>query len=445
MATGKVDAKVSIMKDLVEIVGVALTSNGELKLQIFCPFLIKNVLKIKQIDHLEMKLAYVFSGNEMLIKTTCNLFKDIQIVAKMTPTVLTYELLVGEVSHMKHTTEVIGYNDLKTNTFLTSVKMNIHLHENSFLYKMLHFISPSYVCFNDLTAYYELNVADKAAGKVAAKVSFLKDLVEIGQVAVTTIEGIKFEMMIYDAPLVYMSVASIGEQIYEVRIYNIPLIHLVLGDNKISIVPHTKFFSEFSTVVSWSSFSILENTISIELLHKKVSQKVIFNWNMNKLTKALVEVELLGSGTTLLGDFIIPLVHFSVASIGEQIYEVKIFYTPLIQLVLSNNKISIVPQIKVLSAITTVITWKSFSIRENTISIQLLFKKVSHTVLFTWNLNKLAKAFVEVKVLGSGAPMVGEYELFHHLNWNIVNLMNMDLIWNGKAVATGLTYLTNPY
>ena len=86
----------------------------------------------------------------------------------------------------------------------------------------------------------------------------------------------------------------------------------------------------------------------------------------------------------------------------------------------------------------------TFSIFENTISIQLLFKKVSHTVLLTWNMSKLTKAFVEVKVLGSGAPMIGEYELFHHLNWNIVNLKNMDLIWNGKAVATALTYLSKP-
>ena len=93
---------------------------------------------------------------------------------------------------------------------------------------------------------------------------------------------------------------------------------------------------------------------------------------------------------------------------------------------------------------TTVITWNSFSIFENTISIQVLYNKIAHKVLLTWNINKLTKAFVEVKLLGSGTTLLGDYELFHHLNWNIVDLLNMDLMWNCKAISTSIPILTKP-
>merc|ERR1719341_2278226 len=321
-ATGKFDAKVSVLKDSIEIGQVVVTLNGGYKLQIFCPYIIKDVLKIQSIDHLEINLDYTVSGNENIITASSNLINDIKIVARMTPTMLTSELLVGQVSHMKLTTEMLAFSNVKTNSFHKSGKMSLQLHEDSYIYKILSILSPSLDCFKDLTVNYQLKSGAKTGGKVEAKLSLSKDLVEICQ----------------------WTVSSIGEEKYELKL------------NEISLVQ----------------------------------------------------------------------------------------FVPVAQLVIDNNQILIVPQHKMFSAITTVITWKSFSIFENTIGIQVLYKKVAHKVLLTWNMNKLTKAFVEAKLLGSGCTILGEYELFHHLNWNIVNLLNMDLVWNGKVVATGLPVLTEP-
>merc|ERR1719341_545071 len=125
------------------------------------------------------------TGNEMVITTACNYY-DMKIVANVAPNMVSWELLVGQVVYMKHTTEVTGLTDIMQNSFQTSLKMNLKLHENSYLYKVLYFISPSYACFKDMTAYYQLNVVDLMTGKVDAKLSFLKDSVEIGHVAVST-------------------------------------------------------------------------------------------------------------------------------------------------------------------------------------------------------------------------------------------------------------------
>merc|ERR1712096_2898 len=111
-----------------------------------------------------------------------------------------------------------------------------------------------------------------------------------------------------------------------------------------------------------------------------------------------------------------------------------------VHLVPGKNQIEIVTQLKDIP----VITRKTLSIFENTIGIQLLYNKVTHKTLLAWNINKLVKAFVEVKVTGSGTTLLGEYELFHHLNWNLIDIKNMDLMWNSKALITGLPYLKTP-
>merc|ERR1712200_356563 len=50
----------------------------------------------------------------------------------------------------------------------------------------------------------------------------------------------------------------------------------------------------------------------------------------------------------------------------------------------------------------------------------------------------LRKAFVDVKVIGSGTELLGDYEMFHHVNWNIV------VEWTGKVMCTGLKVFKTP-
>eukprot|EP00092_Neocalanus_flemingeri_P016194 GFUD01017527.1.p1 GENE.GFUD01017527.1~~GFUD01017527.1.p1 ORF type:complete len:859 (-),score=181.20 GFUD01017527.1:208-2757(-) len=130
--------------------------------------------------------------------------------------------------------------------------------------------------------------------------------------------------------------------------------------------------------------------------------------------------------------------------IGENKFEFGINGEALAHVVIGIKNIEIITLHKALPTITAIFTYKTFSIFENNIGIQILYKQIAHKFLVGWNINNLAKAFMEVKMTGSGTNLLGDYELFHHLNWNIVDIKNFDLIWTGKALTTGLPYLNTP-
>merc|ERR1712119_147543 len=161
-------------------------------------------------------------------------------------------------------------------------------------------------------------------------------------------------------------------------------------------------------------------SIGVQLVHKQITHTWDLGWNMSELANASVEVKVTGSGTSLLGEY--EMLHqLKVIPIGKNKYEVKLNDETLVHLVPGKKTIKIITPLKDIPTLTTIITWKTLSIFENTIGIQLLYNKVTHNTLLAWNINKLVKAFVEIKVTGSGTTLLGEYELFHHLNWNIID------------------------
>merc|ERR1719341_2516723 len=251
----------------------------------------------------------------------------------------TIELLDGKVSLMKYFNQLTM--EVGTNSYLVKGKANLHMNENSFIYKVLSFVSTS-LCFKDWTSNYHLEVVDKEARKVNVEVHLTKDNVEIVHVQVNNVQ---FPYMItIEAPILPFE--------------------LIVG-------------YELST----KEWMVMMNKIS------------------------LMKVK---------------------PTIGNQ-YEVEVS-------TITKN----VP------AITTIITWKTSSIFENSVGIQVLFKQVAHKTLFGWNINQLKKAFVDIKVTGSGMYLLGDYQLFHHLNWYITDITNVDFEWNGKVHTTGLAYLNKP-
>merc|ERR1712179_472228 len=124
--------------------------------------------------------------------------------------------------------------------------------------------------------------------------------------------------------------------------------------------------------------------------------------------------------------------------------EVVLTGVPLFRVALLAKELRITTILKDLSEITTAGTLKSFSLFQNTLGIEVMVGKISHKTLLGWNINMLRKAFVDVKVIGSGTELLGDYEVFRHLNWNIVNLKNIDVEWTGKVMCTGLKVFKTP-
>merc|ERR1712179_625825 len=124
--------------------------------------------------------------------------------------------------------------------------------------------------------------------------------------------------------------------------------------------------------------------------------------------------------------------------------EVVLTGVPLFRVALLAKELRITTIMKDLPEITTAVTLKTFSLFQNTLGIEVMVGKISHKTLLGWNINMLRKAFVDVKVIGSGTELFGDYEVFRHLNWNIVNLKNIDVEWTGKVMCTGLKFFKTP-
>merc|ERR1712200_62993 len=124
--------------------------------------------------------------------------------------------------------------------------------------------------------------------------------------------------------------------------------------------------------------------------------------------------------------------------------EVVLTGVPLFRIALLAKELRITTIMKDLPEITTAVTLKTFSLFQNTLGIEVMVGKISHKTLLGWNINMLRKAFVDVKVIGSGTELLGDYEMFHHVNWNIVNLKNIDVEWTGKVMCTGLKVFKTP-
>merc|ERR1712212_179862 len=124
--------------------------------------------------------------------------------------------------------------------------------------------------------------------------------------------------------------------------------------------------------------------------------------------------------------------------------EVVLTGVPLFRVTLLAKGLRITTIMKDLPEITTAVTLKTFSLFQNTLGIEVMFGKISHKTLLGWNINMMRKAFVDVKVIGSGTELLGDYELFRHLNWNIINLKNIDVEWTGKVLCTGIKFFKTP-
>merc|ERR1712002_1096086 len=126
--------------------------------------------------------------------------------------------------------------------------------------------------------------------------------------------------------------------------------------------------------------------------------------------------------------------------------EVEVFIrrAPLFKVALLGKELRITTTMRDMPQITSTITWKKFSLFQNTLGIEILVGRISHKTILSWNINMLRKGFADIKVIGSGTELLGDYEIVGHKNWNIIGLENIDVEWTGKVVCTGIKLLKTP-
>merc|ERR1719184_425804 len=320
------------------------------KLDIFFPYLFKNILSMAQ-EHIEITHEHVVFENKRIITTLCNLTNK-KLIATFTPTKMSYELLDGEDSMVEYVSELTKI-DVGTNSLVLEGSKIVRF--NPYYPCFI----PKLFCFNKLFTKFHLELVDKAEGKLKMNVVVLKDTIEILNAVVDNMQSP--QMIVLRAPVLP----------FEMRI-----------DYDVS----TKVMN---LMINNKSYIILKPTVKNE-------------------------IELIFDGVSVLKVALLP------------------------------NGIEITTLTKRIGTIKTTAHWNSLSLFQNTLDIEILVGKVSHKTLLGWNVNMLRKAFVDVKVIGSGTELLGDYEVFRHLNWNIVNLKNIDVEWTGKVMCTGLKIFKTP-
>merc|ERR1712212_129989 len=362
------------------------------KLYIFFPYVFQNILSMTQ-EHIEITHEHVVLGNKQVISTLCNLTTK-KIITKVTPTMMSIELFDGEVSLVKYVTELTKI-DVGRNSMLLEGNKIVQFtgYQPWFL--------PAILKFNQLKTKFHLEVVDKAERKININVAVFKDTTELLNAVVNNVEF--HYMIVVKAPVLPLEMKVDYKQsakVWDVKINNESYLKVRQS------VPYM--------IVLKAPVLPLVMRIDYEL-----STKV---WDVKVNTKSYLKV---------------------MPTVANEV-EVVLTGIPLFRVALLAKELRITTILKFLPEITTAVTLKSFSLFQNTLGIEVMVGKITHKTLLGWNINMLRKAFVDVKVIGSGTELLGDYEVFRHLNWNIVNLKNIDVEWTGKVMCTGLKFFKTP-
>merc|ERR1719402_1459421 len=389
----KITLEAKIHKDEQKVFHYLLTTiETPCKLYIFFPYVFQNILSMTQ-EHIEITHEHVVLGNKQVISTLCNLTTK-KIITKVTPTMMSIELFDGEVSLVKYVTELTKI-DVGRNAML--LEGNKIVQFNAYHPWFL----PAILGFNQLKTKFHLEVVDKAERQININVAVFKDTTELLNAVVNNVE-VPY-MIVVKAPVLPLEMRVDFEQsskVWDVKINNKSYLKAR------ETVPYM--------LVVKAPVLPLEMRIDYEL-----STKV---WDVKINTKSYLKAR---------------------PTLAKEV-EVVLTGVPLFRVALLAKELRITTIMKDLPEITTAVTLKTFSLFQNTLGIEVMVGKISHKTLLGWNINMLRKAFVDVKVIGSGTELLGDYEVFRHLNWNIVNLKNIDVEWTGKVMCTGLKVFKTP-
>merc|ERR1719402_1525350 len=389
----KIALEAKIHKDEQKVFHYLLTTmETPCKVHIFFPYIFQNILGMTQ-EHVEISHEHVVLGNKQVITTLCNLTTK-KIITKVTPTMMSIELFDGEVSLVKYVTELTKI-DVGRNSMLLEGNKIVQFtgYQPWFL--------PAILKFNQLKTKFHLEVVDKAERKININVAVFKDTTELLNAVVNNVE-VPY-MIVVKAPVLPLEMKVDYKQSAKV------------WDVKINNESYLKVRQSVPYMIVLKA-PVLPLVMRIDY---EQSTKV---WDVKVNTKSYLKVR---------------------PTVANEV-EVVLTGVPLFRVALLAKELRITTILKDLPEITTAVTLKSFSLFQNTLGIEVMVGKISHKTLLGWNINMLRKAFVDVKVIGSGTELLGDYEVIRHLNWNIVNLKNIDVEWTGKVLCTGLKVFKTP-
>merc|ERR1711909_107239 len=220
---------------------------------------------------------------------------------------------------------------------------------------------PTILKFNQLKTKFHLEVVDKAERKININVAVFKDTTELLNAVVKNVE-VPY-MIVVKAPILPLEMKVDYKQstkVWDVKINN----------------------ESYLKVRQSVPYMIVLKAPVLPLVMKIDYEQSTKVWDVKINTKSYLKVR--------------PTVANEVVLTG----------VPLFRVALLSKELRITTILKYLPEITTAVTLKSFSLFQNTLGIEVMVGKISHKTLLGWNINMLRKAFVDVKVIGSGTELL---------------------------------------
>merc|ERR1711970_723795 len=272
----KIALEAKIHKDEQKVFHYILTSiETPCKLHIFFPYLFQNILSMTQ-EHIEITHEHVVLGNKQVISTLCNLTTK-KIITTVTPTMMSFELFDGEVSLVKYVTELT-----KIDVGLNSMILEGHKIVQFNAYQP--WFLPAALGFNQLKTKFNLEVVDKAEGKIKINMAVIKDRTELLNAVVNNVEAP--HMIVLKAPLLPLEMRvdyELSTKVWNVKINNrsylevrptvananevkvfltgVPLFRIALLAKELRITTIMKDLPEITTAVTLKTFSLFQNTL----------------------------------------------------------------------------------------------------------------------------------------------------------------------------------------
>merc|ERR1712215_174696 len=132
----KVTYEMKLLKETTKVFHVIFSTNETpFKLHICCPFLINTILNIQNLEYVKLEMTTLVNGNEAINTVVCNLTAK-KIIVKITPTMITFEVMDGTVSLIKFINELNAVKETEKK-YVVDGKTGIQLDKASIVYKTL--------------------------------------------------------------------------------------------------------------------------------------------------------------------------------------------------------------------------------------------------------------------------------------------------------------------
>merc|ERR1712042_257949 len=379
----KVTFEMKLQKETSKVVHIIFSTNETpFKLHFYCPLLTNTILNIQNLEYVKVEMTPVVKGNEIITTVVCNLTTK-TIIVKITPTLITFEIMDGTISLIKFINELNAVKE-SDKKYLIDGKTGIQLDKASVVYKTLCKYTP--VCFNDLTKKVHLNVQDLLAGKLAFVTAVTKDATEIYHVEVNTVATPKKIMV--KIPFLKFETTVQFDLTSPTCIWTV---NLMKWQNMLMIKPTAE-----------GSFDILLNGTPIMKL-QRIDTKI----SLVVAEIPIMELERLDNTVKILL-LQTPILNLEPSDNGVTfvVKDVKI-----VKIELLTKKMRITSMVQNIPAISAIITYRTLSIFDNTIGVEVTVGQMSNKVLFAWNGKILCTGikYLATPVVTDGTAVVKDF------------------------------------